>query len=177
MSTAPTRACLCRTDPGPAKRQPRGGDAGQPPRAYPGRRNERQMMAAKKKNNSKSVDGGTSDFYWPGPTRLYDPDVGCGAVLLTIEQAYSVALAIGEAIRSGEFEETTTRRMVQALSIIDHTFRLNIGIDPLPAGTDVTWCGEPWKVAEWQPHNGIGGCYHLINAAGQSATASPDEIE
>lgn len=134
-------------------------------------------MAAKKKNNSKSVDGGASDFYWPGPTRLYDSDVGCGAVLLTIEQAYSVALAIGEAIRSGEFEETTTRRMVQALSIIDHTFRLNIGIDPLPAGTDVTWCGEPWKVAEWQPHNGIGGCYHLVNAAGQSATASPDEIE
>jgi hypothetical protein len=135
------------------------------------------MMVAKKKTNKPRVDVGTGDFYWPGPTRLYDPEVGCGAVLLTVEQAYSVALAIGEAIRSGEFDEKTTQRMIQALTIIDHTFRLNIGIEPLPAGTEVTWCGEQWEVAEWQPHNGIGGCYHLVNDAGQSATASPDEIE
>ena len=114
-------------------------------------------MVAKKKKNKPRVDVGTGDFYWPGPTRLYDPEVGCGAVLLTVEQAYSVALAIGEAIRSGEFDEKTTQRMIQALTIIDHTFRLNIGIEPLPAGTEVTWCGEQWEVAEWQPHNGIGG--------------------
>lgn len=136
-------------------------------------------MARKRKSNSngKASDVCGGDYYWPGPTRLYDPDVGCGAVLLTLEQAHAVALAIAESIRSGEFDETITRRMIQAMSIIDHTFRLNIGIEPLPAGTSVTWCGESWEVVEWQPHNGIGGCYHLQNSAGQSATADPDEIE
>lgn len=139
-------------------------------------------MAAKTKGSSKNKPkckariARNSGYYWPGPTRLYDPDVGCGAVLLTIEQAHSAVLAIATAFRSGEHDDATMGRLVQVATILDHTFRLNIGLEPLPAGTSVTWCGEPWEVVEWQPHNGFGGCYHLKNSAGQSATATPDEI-
>ena len=34
-----------------------------------------------------------SGVYWPGPTRLYDPVVDCGAVLLTGGQAQALVKA------------------------------------------------------------------------------------
>jgi hypothetical protein len=43
-------------------------------------------------------------------------------------------------------------------------------------GTLVFWgCSCPYWVLEWQPENGD-GCYWLINAAGESATAGQEEI-
>jgi len=35
---------------------------------------------------------------WPGPTRLYDPNVDAGAVLLTGEQARAVVVTLGAAL-------------------------------------------------------------------------------
>ena len=41
------------------------------------------------------------EVYWPGPTRLYDEDVDCGAVLLTGEQARALLRVCEEAISDG----------------------------------------------------------------------------
>ena len=41
----------------------------------------------------------------------------------------------------------------------------------------VFWCTEPqpYWVIEWQPENGE-GCYWLVDAKGQSATATENEL-
>jgi hypothetical protein len=63
---------------------------------------------------------------WPGPTRLYDPEVDAGAVLLTGEQARAVVLAIADALTNGGHDEATRQRMVSAAEVLNHTFRLGI---------------------------------------------------
>lgn len=49
----------------------------------------------------------------------------------------------------------------------------------LKPGAKVRWTpsGDAYSVVEWQPENGIGGAYWLKNAKGESAVASPDEVE
>ena len=63
---------------------------------------------------------------WPGPTRLYDPDVDAGAVLLTGEQARAIMLAIADALTHGGHDEATRQRMVSAAEVLNHTFRLGV---------------------------------------------------
>lgn len=45
--------------------------------------------------------------YWPGPTRLYDPDVDAGAVLFTGEQARALVRACAAAISEGLVHDKT----------------------------------------------------------------------
>lgn len=44
-------------------------------------------------------------------------------------------------------------------------------------GQKVIFDGAIWFVAEWQPLNGIGGCYALRNDFGESATATVGELK
>jgi len=63
---------------------------------------------------------------WPGPTRLYDPDVDAGAVLLTGEQARAIVLAVAHALAHGDHDQATRSRMISATEVLNHTFRLGI---------------------------------------------------
>ena len=61
-----------------------------------------------------------------------------------------------------------------ALGSLDST---NPDFDPLPRGTLVFWDdSKPYWVVEWQPNNGIVGCYWLIDSEGGSATAGTEEL-
>lgn len=133
-------------------------------------------MKTKTKKRAKTVvDAG---YFWPGPTRLYDPDVDAGAVLLCGEHARALALAVADALRHGRHDEVTRGRMIAAVGILNETFRLGIGDeDRLKPGTAVRWAGGLWRVVEWQPHNGIGGAYWLKNKKGESGVAGPEEIK
>lgn len=44
------------------------------------------------------------------------------------------------------------------------------------AGDKVLFDGSVWVVVEWQPLNGIGGCYWIRNAKGENATAAVSEL-
>lgn len=134
-------------------------------------------MKAKKKRVKKATM--MPSYYWPGPTRLYDPHVDCGAVLMCGEHAKALVLAVADALRHGGHDEVMRDRMVTAAGILNATFRLGIeqAGEPLEPGTMVTWAGSRWKVVEWQPENGIGGAYWLRNRRGEDAVAGPEEIE
>jgi len=65
---------------------------------------------------------------WPGPTRLYDPDVDCGAVLLTGEQARALVAAVALVFESrGAPPESVGRHLFPAIEAINVTFGLGIG--------------------------------------------------
>ena len=63
---------------------------------------------------------------WPGPTRLYDPEVDAGAVLLTGEQARALVLAVAHALAHGDHDQVTKSRLVSATEVLNHTFGLGI---------------------------------------------------
>lgn len=63
---------------------------------------------------------------WPGPTRLYDPDVDAGAVLLTGEQAKVLAIAVADSLAHGNNNEARRLQMISAIKVLNHTFRLGI---------------------------------------------------
>ena len=118
---------------------------------------------------------------WPGPTRLYDPQVDAGAVLLTGEQARALVATVGAALEIiGGPPKSVERHLFAAVEALNVTFGMGIGEDDEPRhapGTVVRWGGERWKVVEWQPHNGIGGSYWLRNAKGESGVAGHDEVK
>ena len=66
---------------------------------------------------------------WPGPTRLYDPEVDAGAVLLTGEQARAVIAVLGAALdKFGTPPDSVGRPLSAAIAALTTTF----GIDLTP---------------------------------------------
>lgn len=52
------------------------------------------MAKKAKKKAAKRQPACTARVWWPGPTRLYDAEVDCGAVPLSGKQARSIVMAI-----------------------------------------------------------------------------------
>ena len=73
-----------------------------------------------------------AEVYWPGPTRLYDPDVDAGAVLMTGEQARALIEACEAAISEGLVIGHKKRWATTASNILRFTF----GIDTHPLEDD-----------------------------------------
>lgn len=70
-------------------------------------------MAKKRKN-----------AYWPGPTRLYDPEVDVGAVLLTSNHAAILVKVVADALRLAEYSPRQRHAMATAAATIIETFGL-----------------------------------------------------
>ena len=79
-------------------------------------------MAKKKatKKAAKRKPACTARVWWPGPTRLYDAEVDCGAVLLTGEQARSIVMAVE---RNCDLDADD--RLWSAIQSIRATFRVD----------------------------------------------------
>lgn len=62
--------------------------------------------------------------YWPGPTRLYDRRVDCGAVLLTGELARSLMNAAAECLNTGSLSADSHERrwLKTAYDVLAFTF-------------------------------------------------------
>jgi hypothetical protein len=82
---------------------------------------------AKKKATKKAATrkpACTARVWWPGPTRFYDADVDCGAVLLTGEQARALVRVVEE--HYDLFDQSNeSGRLWSALQTIRATFRID----------------------------------------------------
>lgn len=66
---------------------------------------------------------------WPGPTRLYDPDVDAGAVMLLGEQARALVTAAVMALEyTGHPPEPIAGHLAAAIHAVAETF--GIQLDP-----------------------------------------------
>ena len=68
-----------------------------------------------------------SGVYWPGPTRLYDPVVDCGAVLLTGGQAQALIRAAEEALLDVEPGLHQPHTLTTVIEILRFGFNMDGG--------------------------------------------------
>lgn len=66
----------------------------------------------------------TARLWWPGPTRLYDDEADCGAVMLTGEQARTLVMAVE---RNCDYDDPSLNgdRLWAAIQSIRATFRID----------------------------------------------------
>jgi hypothetical protein len=67
------------------------------------------------------------EMYWPGPMRLYDPEVDAGAVLLTGEQARGLVYAYEEAMKNHLLMGPAGLHAMNAASILRQVFQRERG--------------------------------------------------
>lgn len=69
-----------------------------------------------------------NEVYWPGPTRLYDADVDCGAAIMTGGLARALLRAAEAALTEGLVIGQDKRKAATACNILRFTF----GVDSYP---------------------------------------------
>lgn len=86
---------------------------------------------AKRKSRSKTgrIVVSHREVFWPGPTRLYDEDVDCGAVLLTGSQARALLRVCEEALSEGRVIGHDKRWATSACNLMRWAF----GVETYPA--------------------------------------------
>lgn len=68
-----------------------------------------------------------NEVFWPGPTRLYDEEVDCGAVMMTGEQARALVAACEAALAEGLVIGHQKRFAQIAANIIRFGFDIHTG--------------------------------------------------